>query len=673
MWLSREQKIASDFALLKFVVVILWFLSIIERGILMKRIVSILLIMIMSFALCFSSVGCGRDVKDDDKRVESEEKDKNKDKEDDDKDDKDKDDDKDKESEEVTTPEETTSEKNPTEVAAVPENFEPVVIVDDDKCTFTVKGIELDEDWGYMLKTELVNKTSTSLMFAMECVSVNGYMCDPYWACSVEAGQSEESNVTFYIEDLEINDITTVTDIEFLLEVYDNNNWEAEKFIYNTYTVYPFGEDAYRTYDRVPKENELVLLDNDEATMIVTGIGEDDYSGFYMSFYMENKSDMILNFSLDNVSVNGFMNDPYMGIEVLPGKKANVMADWGATALEMTGVETVTDTEFDFYVYDEETLGDEYEYVDHTIIYPYGEEAYQIYEREAQDSDLLLFDNEYASMVITGYGIDDIWGFSLYAYLVNKTDSDIRFDIEEAMVNGIECDPYWGDVVCAGKKAYVEIGWSTYSLESAEVAMEAISNIEFRMEVTDDENYAKDAYLNEVYTINIDSATTPEEPIPDDPVTGSDDNMVLYKGTGYTIPVPKGWSEITVDNAELAFRYDATSNDKFAENFNVMLQDLSAYGMDLEAYKDLSVSQYESMGYTVVSIEKGAVDGIDAYALVTTTNVTVADGSTILGIIGQVFAVHNKTAYVFTFAADEAGYNLLGDEVFSMFTSVDFQ
>ena len=279
----------------------------------------------------------------------------------------------------------------------------------------------------------------------------------------------------------------------------------------------------------------------------------------------------------------------------------------------------------------------------------------------------MLFDNEHATMIVTGYETDDIWGFILHAYLVNKTDSDMWFDVEEAKLNGIDCDPYWGETVCAGKKAYVEIDWSTYSLESAEISMDAISNIEIQMEVSDDEDYMKDAYVNESYVINIDGAVTPE-----DPATGSDD-AVLYQGTGYTILVPKTWTETTVNNAELAFYYPTTSSDGFAENFNVMLQDLSAYDMDLDAYKDLSISQYKDIGYNVLSVEKGAVDGIDAYALAATTSVTVADGSTITCAICQIFAIHNKTAYVFTFAADEAGYNLLADEVFEMFTSVDFQ
>ncbi len=659
----------------------------------MKKLLSILLIMMMSVALCFSSVGCGRSADDDDKRVESDEKDKDKD---DDDDDDDKDDDKDKDDEskesqsdtpggndDVTTPEETTTvpketpitpeettpeETTPAGASGIPEKFEPVVIVDDANCTFTVTGIEWEEYWGYKLNVSLVNKTATTLMFDLEYSAVNGFMCDPYWSCSVDAGKSEESAVIWDEEELEANGITTITDIEFLLEVYDSDNWEADKLIYDTYKIYPFGEEAYRTYDRVPVENELVLFDNDDYSVIVTGISEDENWGYYLDLYVENKKDIILDFSMDNVSINGFMNDPYWGVEMLPGKKANVKAYWGDTALEMTGVKDVTDIEFDMCIYDAETLGDVYDFEDHVVIYPYGEAAYQTYERVAQDTDILLFDNENATMIVTGYGTDDIWGFSLYAYLVNKTDSDMWFEVENATVNGIECDPYWGETVCPGKKAYVEITWSKYSLESAELAMDAISSIEILMEVSDDEDYMKDAYVEESYVINIDGSTTPE-----DPATGSDEDAVLYQGTGYTILVPKTWSETTVNNAELAFYYPATSNDGFAENFNVMLQDLSAYSIDLDAYKDVTLAEYETMGYTVASVEKGSVDGVDAYALVAATNVTIADGSTITCAVCQIFTIRNKTAYIFSFAADEAGYNLLNEDVFEMFTAVDFQ
>lgn len=641
----------------------------------MKKLLSILLIMLMSATLCVTSAGCGRTVQND-RRTESDERE-DKDKDDDKGDDRNdaddgkdsgskNDDDRSEESEEVTTtaPEETTSEEQPpVEMTAIPENFEKVVLVDDANCTFAVTGIEWDEYEGYRLKVSLVNKTDTELMYSLEYAVLNGFMCDPYWACSVGAGQTNESQITWYNDELTFNDISVITDIELWLEIYNSDNMFEDALVADTYELYPFGKEASRTYERAVCEKDIVLVDNEEITVIVTDIGEDEYDSYCMSIYAENKTDKPLEFTMDEVSVNGFMNDPYWSMEVLPGKKANGIAGWDMTAFEMTGVERVTDIEFNLHVFDCETFGDEYKYSDNAIVYPCGKDAYQIYEHAAQDTDVLLFDNEYASMAITGYDTDDIWGFCLYAYLENKTDTDMWFCIEDTTVNGIDCKIYWDGMVCAGKKAYVTIMWSTYVLENIEIDMESISNIEIDMEVTDNEDYTKDAYIDERYGIAIEAAATPKE----------NTDTILYKGTGYTISVPATWTENYVDNAELAFYYEATSNDGFIENINIMVQDLSAYNMDLEAYKELSLSQYKEIGYNVISVDKGDVDGIDAYSLLTTTSAALGDGSVIECVIGQVFVVYNKNAYVFTFAADEAGYSLLCDEVFTMFTSVDFQ
>ena len=63
--------------------------------------------------------------------------------------------------------------------------------------------------------------------------------------------------------------------------------------------------------------------------------------------------------------------------------------------------------------------------------------------------------------------------------------------------------------------------------------MEAISNIEMHMEVTDENDYLKDAYLDETYVITIESDSTLGGN-----TTVADEDMILCQGTGYTMLVP---------------------------------------------------------------------------------------------------------------------------------------
>ena len=119
------------------------------------------------------------------------------------------------------------------------EEFQPLVLVDNEDITFTVTAIEDDPLWGYTLKVYLENKTDKQLMFSAGNVSVNGFMCDPYWAQTVDAGKRSNTGISWFGSDFEENGIDAVTDITFTLRVYDSSDWLAEDIFTDTFTVNP--------------------------------------------------------------------------------------------------------------------------------------------------------------------------------------------------------------------------------------------------------------------------------------------------------------------------------------------------------------------------------------------------------------------------------------------------
>ena len=84
-----------------------------------------------------------------------------------------------------------------TEVTTVPETTIPettvavteLTLVDDENCTVIIKGYDGDALLGYGVNVYLENKTDKELVFSLGEVSVNGYMCDPFWAATVSAGK----------------------------------------------------------------------------------------------------------------------------------------------------------------------------------------------------------------------------------------------------------------------------------------------------------------------------------------------------------------------------------------------------------------------------------------------------------------------------------------------------
>ena len=125
----------------------------------------------------------------------------------------------------------------------VPETTEPafteITLVDNDTCTMIIKGIDEENLFGYTLNVFLENKTDKELMFSMDGVSVNGFMCDPFWASTVSAGKKSNAQITFLDSDFEANGIEDVTEISFTLKVYDNNDWLAGNLVEESFTVNP--------------------------------------------------------------------------------------------------------------------------------------------------------------------------------------------------------------------------------------------------------------------------------------------------------------------------------------------------------------------------------------------------------------------------------------------------
>ena len=138
---------------------------------------------------------------------------------------------------------ETTNQaatQSTTQATTVPTvEFEEIVLVESDEITVKITAVETDSIFGYTLKAFLENKTDKELMFTLDSVSVNGFMCDPFWASTVAAGMKSNVDISFSKSELEKNGIETVEEIVFTLRVYDNGNWQAEDMINETFTFNP--------------------------------------------------------------------------------------------------------------------------------------------------------------------------------------------------------------------------------------------------------------------------------------------------------------------------------------------------------------------------------------------------------------------------------------------------
>lgn len=241
-------------------------------------------------------------------------------------------------------------------------SFTEIIAVDNDECTIKITDIDPDNIWGYTLNVQLENKsTEKTYMYSVESASINGVQCDPLFATDVAAGKKANSEINFSDSALDDNDIGDYTDIELTFRVYDSDDWSADAVAEETVHVYPYGEDKAIHFIREAQATDNIIIDNDYVTVIVTGYDDDSFWGYTVNLFLINKTDKNIMFCADDVSINGYMADPFYADEVSAGKCAFSFMSWLDTDLEDNNITTVEEIEFRLSAYDsDDWAGDDF-------------------------------------------------------------------------------------------------------------------------------------------------------------------------------------------------------------------------------------------------------------------------------------------------------------------------
>ncbi len=235
-----------------------------------------------------------------------------------------------------------------------PYAFEEITVADNGYCTIKITGIEQDSYRRYMLKVYLENKSSDkTYMYSVAHCAVNDVVWDPYFSTEVAAGKKKNDEIIFANSEKEAL-LPEFTDVELVFRVYDSENWDAGDVANETVHVYPLGEDKAAPYVRELQPTDTVIVDNEQISVIVTGYEVDSFLDYTAKLYLVNKTDKDLMFGAEDVSVNGFMCDPYWATSVAPGKIAFSDMNWSESAFDENGITEVEEIEFELHVFDSE-------------------------------------------------------------------------------------------------------------------------------------------------------------------------------------------------------------------------------------------------------------------------------------------------------------------------------
>jgi hypothetical protein len=395
-------------------------------------------------------------------------------------------------------------------VEATPEvsntvTFAETALLSTDECAVTALSFDPDAFWGPMFTFLLENNTDKTLMFCIEDASVNGVMCDPFWACQVEPGKKANSEVSWMEDTLADCGINYLEHVEFKLRVYDSEDWSVDDLFSGIVTLEVENTSALPPVSEVVYESgypQQTILDNEQFMLTLKNYEPVDEWGAVLVFFIVNKTDKNLMFSGEDVSVNGVMCDPYWASEVASGKSAYCEVTWMTASLQKCGINYLSEVELTLRVYDADDWTADDLYRDNLVIQLYGPSSLPPVSEVVYThgfAEQTLVDNGEIAVIARDFNPEGEWGPTLVLYIENNTDKTLTFSMEGVSVNDFMCDPYWICEVSPGKVAYSEVSWMSSAVEANGIS--AFEKVDFTLRVYDSVDWYADDILNETFQL----------------------------------------------------------------------------------------------------------------------------------------------------------------------------
>ncbi len=225
-------------------------------------------------------------------------------------------------------------------------NAEEFFAVDNKQCSIKIKETYPDDKSGFMLTLEFENKSKDkTYFFYIHNASVNGLQCNPYSSLELAAGEKDDIDVYLPIDKQAKKNIGDFTDIAITFQVNDTADWNAAPIVFETIHIYPYGEDKVSKYVREPQPNDIIIMDNEFATVIVTGyIPGGDY-GYAINLFCVNKTSHLMMFSTYGTIINGTMTDISYLAYIYPdncGFNQMILYTDSLKSIGITDVKTIT-------------------------------------------------------------------------------------------------------------------------------------------------------------------------------------------------------------------------------------------------------------------------------------------------------------------------------------------
>lgn len=228
------------------------------------------------------------------------------------------------------------------------------VIVDDKGIKITVEDITYEEYYGPQISFLIENNSDKDISISSGMAIVNNVVFPNYFYADVNSGKKLYEDMHFYENDLKDLDITELGTVEFKISISEQE-----------------------TYDEILATDMIKLVLNDKVDLKREAKGEkifskegitvytekcpkedDDYYDYVTRFFVVNESNTDVTLRLEDVSVNGFMIDPYCSTSIPAGKMAYTNLYFYVSDLETNKIKEIEEVEFTIDIYNAKSYDD---------------------------------------------------------------------------------------------------------------------------------------------------------------------------------------------------------------------------------------------------------------------------------------------------------------------------
>ncbi len=373
-----------------------------------------------------------------------------------------------------------------------------------------------------MLHLSVENRTEKELKFYAGDVYVNCVECCD-WDCEVAAGETSEEELTLYgVEKyVGVTELADITEIYMPLAIYDERegwsdifkaSWEGywpEPIFQQTIYYYPQGEEQYvpYTYERQP--DDVVVVDNEELTLLIIGDVYNENGGYEIKMFLENHTDKRVWYEIEELALNGFLCQPFYEWEsdLCPGTGTYGSIEYFDNWKDETGGDTITEISFSLSARDRDF---EYGFYEDYTINLQGEEPVQEYVYVPGERDVVLYDGPEVLLAMTDIELSEKNGKMICtatAYAENKTEETLYLRCENTEAVVVREGEYylpdeWNDYVNSGKKRKVQL--MLYDcLEGWEEKGQWFVTLPLEMSLSVGDSHKANAFYDETITLQI--------------------------------------------------------------------------------------------------------------------------------------------------------------------------